>query len=136
MCQKEERKNGKIKSDKPTEEFGSIFSATFAENLIAKNNLTSTESNVTSAMVNAMLVTAKRLCPLMSNLLGKGVSLALLKLAEDVNVIKSGNEQYSRVMGFDVYGVEGMKGWKLTTSKNGAPTQNFVTSFPTDVHSV
>ena len=112
------------KSEAQTEVFGLSINAIFVDDLIVKSNLISSESVATSAIKDATVNTARRLCLLMSNLLGGAVSLALLKLVEEASDIKSGNVKYSHVMGFDVYGVEKIKGWKLTTLKGGVSSRN------------
>jgi len=136
MWLKEEQKNGKKRLEALIGEFGLSTNATIVVKTIVKNSLTSTVSNATSATINATDVIAKRLCLLMNKILGKAVSPKLLKEVEEVKNTRFGNRWYSNVMGMHVYGVEGMKGWKLTTLKGGVPTKNSVMSYPTDEHSV
>ena len=113
------------KSERQIKEFGLISNVIFVESSIMKSSPISTKSIATSADINATANIAKRLCLLMNNLLGEEASLALLKLAEETNNIKNGEKKYSSVMGINVFGVEEIKGWKLTTLKDGVNSQNF-----------
>ena len=120
----------------PIEELGLTTNAIFVDKTIQKNNHTISKVKDISVDTNAILTTVNKFYLLMSRMLGKVGLQKLPRLAEEERSIRSGNKKYSSVMGFSVYGVGGMKGWKLTTLKDGVPTQNCVISYPTEELSV
>ena len=136
MCHIPTIKSGKIKSEKQTEASGLTLNATIAASRIAKRNHTSKEKVATSVAENVIQNIAKKSCLLMNKTHGKVVSRKLLKLAEETKNIRNGNVRFLNVMDINVFGVEEVKGWKLTTSRGGVQTQNFAMKPITAEHSV
>lgn len=118
------------------EELGLTTNAIFADEIIQKNNHTISKVKDTFVDTNAIVSIGKVFSLLRSIIIGKVASQRKPSVVEEVKNTRYGNKESSNVMGLSVFGVEKMKGWKLTTLKDGVPTQNFAISCPTEELSV
>ena len=118
------------------EGLGLTTNATFVDEIIRRNNHTISKVKDISVDTNAIVSIGKVFSLLKNIIIGKVVSQKKPSVVEAVKNTKYGNEWYSSVMGINVFGVKGVKGWKLTTLKDGVHTQNFVMKLPTEELSV